>query len=195
MRIIAGRARGLHLKAPKGLETRPTAARVREAVFSILNARLGGFDGLEVLDAFAGSGANGLEAWSRGAARVTFIDHGRAPLACIAANIEAAKAGAASCLHRKRLPRALADVPTGPYDLVFLDPPYKEHALLEETLAALVAHQRLKPGAVLVVEHTVHFTPQLAEGRVSLDSRRYGETQITLVGFGERGEPDEAAAE
>lgn len=184
MRIIAGRARGLHLVAPKGLETRPTAARVREAVFSILTARLGGLDGLEVLDAFAGSGANGLEAWSRGAARVTFIDHGRPALASIAANIAAIKAGASTHVHRKRLPRALADVPTGPYHLVFLDPPYKEHALLEETLAALVAHERLHPSALLVIEHTVHFTPTLASPLTCVDSRRYGETQITLAGFG-----------
>jgi 16S rRNA (guanine966-N2)-methyltransferase len=120
VRIIAGEWRGRVLKAPSGATTRPTGDRTREALFSMLVSRLGSFDGLAVADVFAGSGALGLEALSRGAASCTFIDQDREALKAIKANIEMLGANA------DVLPIAVSAI--GPsrkvYDLLMFDPPY-----------------------------------------------------------------------
>lgn len=120
MRIIAGEWRGRVLKAPPGATTRPTGDRTREALFSMLVSRLGSFDGLAVADVFAGSGALGLEALSRGAASCTFIDQDREAVKAIKANIEMLGANA------DVLPMAISAI--GPsrkvYDLLMFDPPY-----------------------------------------------------------------------
>ena len=121
MRIIAGEFRGRKLHAPPGLETRPTADRVRETLFSMLASRLGSFEGLKVADLFAGSGAFGFEALSRGAARATFVESDSRASAAIRAN--AGKLGVADRIElfggsALTLPRH------EPFDLVFADPPY-----------------------------------------------------------------------
>jgi 16S rRNA (guanine966-N2)-methyltransferase len=121
MRIVAGEWRGRRLVAPAGQSTRPTADRTRETLFSMLASRLGSFEGLRVADLYAGSGALGLEALSRGASHATFVEHERAALKAIEANVAAFKAvdrTATRALSAAVLPAV------EPFDLVFADPPY-----------------------------------------------------------------------
>ena len=118
MRIIAGIWRGRTLVAPPGGTTRPTGDRTREALFSMLTSRLGGFEGLRVADLFAGTGALGLEALSRGAAHCTFVEQDRAALDALATNV--AKLGA----NAEIVARSAARFAGGPFDLVLVDPPY-----------------------------------------------------------------------
>ncbi|MCL6740840.1 16S rRNA (guanine(966)-N(2))-methyltransferase RsmD [Sphingomonas sp. RB56-2] len=122
MRIVAGEWRGRKLVAPEGRQTRPTADRTRETLFSMLASRLGSFEGLRVADLYAGSGALGLEALSRGAAHATFVENDRAALKAIDANVMAL--GAAARISMRAM--SAAALPTGQaYDVVFADPPYE----------------------------------------------------------------------
>ena len=121
MRIIAGEWRGRRLVAPAGQLTRPTADRTRETLFSMLASRLGSFDGLRVADLYAGSGALGLEALSRGAAHATLVENDRAALKAIDANIAAL--GAAARISMRAMSAAALPA-VEPFDLIFADPPY-----------------------------------------------------------------------
>ncbi|WP_373489376.1 16S rRNA (guanine(966)-N(2))-methyltransferase RsmD [Blastomonas sp.] len=122
MRIIAGQWRGRKIRTPAGDTTRPTADRVRETLFSMVTSRLGSFDELSVLDLFAGSGALGLEALSRGAERCTFVEHDRPAIDVLRANIALLDAGART---EVRSSSALALGPAlKPFDVVMMDPPY-----------------------------------------------------------------------
>jgi len=152
MRIIAGAWRGKRLIAPAGDTTRPTADRTRQALFDIImHAPWGGRDLLEgasVLDAFAGTGALGLEALSRGAAEAVFMENGRDALAAIAANVAACRAGVRArilAVDAVRPPRG------GPSRLVFLDPPY-DHHLLNLSLHALRESGWIVSGTIVVAE-------------------------------------------
>ncbi len=133
MRIIAGKWRGRTLKAPPGESTRPTSDRAREALFSMLASRLGSFEDLRVADLFAGTGALGLEALSRGAAHCTFVETDRAALDALKANI--AMLGADATIR----PQSAEHFGGGPFDLVLIDPPYGsgsgQKALAKLTLA------------------------------------------------------------
>jgi len=120
MRIIAGRWRGRPLAVPKGMVTRPTADRTREALFSMLASRIGSFEALAVADLFAGTGALGLEALSRGAARCTFVDQDRAAIEALRTNV--AKLGANADIRAQSV-ASLGPV-SQPYDLLLMDPPY-----------------------------------------------------------------------
>jgi 16S rRNA (guanine966-N2)-methyltransferase len=182
MRIIGGRLRGLAL-APVGqgdpaAHLRPTADRVREAVFNILANALGDpVSGARVLDLFAGTGALGLEALSRGAARVAFVDDGAAARALLRRNIERARAMGDTDVWRRDATR-LGDNRGPGYGLVFLDPPYGR-ALGEAALASAVAGGWLAPGAVVVWEEGA---PVAAPpGFAPLDARRYGDTTVTFL--------------
>jgi 16S rRNA (guanine966-N2)-methyltransferase len=152
VRIVAGAWRGRALAAPAGATTRPTADRVRQALFDmLLHAPWGGRDALEgaaVLDAFAGTGALGLEALSRGAAGATFMENDKTALAALRQNIAACKAEAAC---RVLAVDATRPPPGSPCGLVFLDPPYAR-ALVPQALAALGAAGWLAPGALMVAE-------------------------------------------
>jgi 16S rRNA (guanine966-N2)-methyltransferase len=173
VRIVAGQFRGRPLRAPAGSDTRPTSDRVREALFSIL----GPLDDLEVLDLFAGSGALGLEARSRGARDVTFVDFSSAAVATIRDNLR--RLGETAEVHRldavKYLERA-RDAPRQ-YDLVFLDPPYRLAGTLSPRLSdALPAV--LAPAARVVAESDRR---QPLELNLDLrDERRYGDTLIRI---------------
>ncbi len=134
MRVIAGEWRGRKLVAPSGQQTRPTADRTRETLFSMLASRLGSFDGLRVADLYAGSGALGLEALSRGAAHATFVESDRAALKAIDTNIAAL--GAAARISMRAM--SAAALPAAePFDLIFADPPYAAGS--GTTVAAAVA--------------------------------------------------------
>lgn len=147
MRIIAGAWRGRPLVAPAGDATRPTADRTRETLFSMLVSRLGTLDGLRVADLFAGSGGLGLEALSRGAGHVTFVENDPAAMKAIKANLE--KLGA-SDRAEVRVGSALALPRAAPFDLVLADPPYDDDAAA--VLAAVVKAEWLADGGWLSIE-------------------------------------------
>ncbi|MCG8153467.1 16S rRNA (guanine(966)-N(2))-methyltransferase RsmD, partial [Pimelobacter simplex] len=154
-RIIAGAAGGRRLQTPKGDQTRPTSDRVREALFSAVEAWAGSLQGLRVLDLYAGSGALGLEAWSRGAAAVTLVEADRRTADLVRANARSVGCDVAQVLARS-VAAVLAEPPAGePYDLVVADPPYPlaDEAVAAD-LAALVAQGWLAPDALVIVERS-----------------------------------------
>lgn len=176
MRIIAGEWRGRPLAAPKGDATRPTADRVREALFSMLSSRLGGFEDLAVADLFAGSGALGLEALSRGAASCLFVEQDKPALDALKANVD--KLGAKGATVRPGSVLALGPAPQ-PLDLLMLDPPYK-------TGAGAVALDKLRrlgwigPATWASLETAKAEEPELPGFAVDT-SRTFGAARITLV--------------
>ncbi len=187
MRIIGGARRGLKL-AEVGLgdaaaHLRPTSDRVREAVFNLLiNGGYGDpVTGARILDLFAGTGALGLEALSRGAARVTFVDDGVAARALLRANIEKMQAMGVTDVYRRDATRLGPNRGPG-YDLVFLDPPYAK-GLGEAALASALSGGWIAPGAMVVWEENV--LPAVPEGLSMLDQRTYGDTVVTLLRAGE----------
>lgn len=183
MRIIGGARRGLKLAdvgaGDAAAHLRPTSDRVREAIFNLLmNGPYGNpVEGARVLDLFAGTGALGLEALSRGAARVAFVDDGTAARALLRQNIEKMQAMGVTDVWRRDATRMGPN--RGPaYDLVFLDPPYGK-GLGEAALTSLLEGGWLAPGALIVWEENAPPTPP--EGYTQLDQRRYGETFITIL--------------
>ncbi len=180
MRIVAGKHRGRILQAPKGRDTRPTSDRTRGAVFNILEH---GIDGLElrsatVLDVFAGTGALGLEALSRGADQVTFIETGREALKCLQANIDALKEQTNTTLLKADATRPKPC--STPCSLIFLDPPYGK-GLIPKSLKALAAQNWIAPGAICVVEEGVDAEIEVPEGFEEIDRRVYGAAQILFL--------------
>ena len=179
MRIIGGVLGGRHIRAPRGDATRPTADRVREAVFNILASLRGPLDGLRVLDLFAGSGALGLEALSRGAASVVAVDHGAEAVRSITANARDLAVGERVRVLRADARAALMRV-AGPFDLVFVDPPYAAD-LASAVLAALPPLLTRAPGALVVVEHDLRAPPDPGPAALALvDRRRYGDTAVSF---------------
>jgi 16S rRNA (guanine966-N2)-methyltransferase len=181
MRIVAGKFRGKALTSPEDDSIRPTADRVREALFNILASRLGpSFDGLRVLDLFAGTGALGLEALSRGAASVVFVDTGVEARGLIRDHIEAFGAGGVTKLLRRDA-TALGPAGTmGPVDLVFLDPPYGK-GLGELALASLRDGGWLKPETLLVLEEASEAALTLPPGFALDDRREYGAAALHFL--------------
>jgi 16S rRNA (guanine966-N2)-methyltransferase len=174
MRVIAGTYGGRTLKAPRGANTRPTSDRVREALFSILGTRT---QQARVLDLFAGSGALGLEALSRGAETVTFVDDDRAAIQVIKANLVALETDAQVRQTDALRFLGAASADGAQYDLIFLDPPYR----LAERLAPPLSEALpavLAPGAVAVAESDRR--APLALDLPLKDERRYGDTLIRI---------------
>jgi 16S rRNA (guanine966-N2)-methyltransferase len=175
MRIVAGAARGRRLVVPKGTDVRPTADRVKEALFSSLQSRL---PGAHVLDLFAGSGALGLEALSRGAAQVTLVERARPALEALRRNVAAVGLDGAAVVAADAATALAGDLPGAPFDLVLLDPPYHHpKAQLAALLDDLLRH--LAPGATVVLERaardgTPPWPPALRPGA----PRRYGDTAL-----------------
>ena len=174
MRIIAGRWRGRTLRAPPGLATRPTAERLRQALFDmLLHAPWGGrLDGFAVLDAFAGTGALGLEALSRGAASAIFLERDRVALDVLRANVAACRGAVATVLAAD----ALRPPPGQACGLVFLDPPYGEGLLLP-ALAALTGGGWVAPGALVVAEAARDEAPVLG---ALLAERTHGAGRVSV---------------
>ena len=174
MRIIAGSRKGARILAPKGLDTRPTSDRVREAVFNLV----GPVDGAEVLDLYAGSGAMGLEALSRGAAQVTFVESDRTAAETILRNLDKLRLDDAIVLREDAARKLAADAAGGRrYDLVLVDPPY---AMLANALPTLAAHLPavLAASGVAIVESGAREEPDLPLPKRT--SRRYGSVRITV---------------
>ena len=174
MRIIAGSRKGARIFAPKGLETRPTGDRVREAVFNLV----GPVDGAEVLDLYAGSGAMGLEALSRGAGRVTFVEPDREAAETILRNLDKLQLEGAVVLREDAGRRLATDAAGGRrYDLVLIDPPYSMLARTLPTLATYLPAVVAENG-IAVVESDARDEPDLPLQKRT--SRRYGAARVTV---------------
>jgi 16S rRNA (guanine966-N2)-methyltransferase len=188
LKIVGGKHRGRAIAAPEGQATRPTASRAREALFNILvhaNWRADGTSPLidvSVLDAFAGSGALGLEALSRGAAHATFLDNDASAIKLIGGNI--AKLGETAAAKVVRADATRPPPGREPCDLVFLDPPYRS-GQAAPALAALAAAGWVAPDAIVTVElaHNEDIVPPA--GFEAIDERRYGAAKIVIL----RGKP------
>jgi 16S rRNA (guanine966-N2)-methyltransferase len=178
-RIIAGEFGGRRLVTPSGADTRPTSDRVREALFSTL-ATMIDLDRARVADLYAGSGAVGLEALSRGASHVLLVEAGPKAARAARANIAALGAGAVATLTTTTVERAVAARPEEAFDVIFADPPYGlADDDLAAVLAALAANGWLAPGAVLVVERSTRSPEPAWPAQVTPDrGRRYGESTL-----------------
>jgi len=180
VRVVGGEWRGRRLVAPAGRATRPTSDKVREAIFDMLASLLdGSFDGLEVADVFAGSGALGIEALSRGAGFALLVDNGSEARALLRGNIEALGLGGLTRIWRADATKLGKAPAGGPFDLAFLDPPYGE-ALAGPALASLVSGGWLKPGALVVVEEAAKAEIAAPPPLEPIDARVYGDTQIAI---------------
>ncbi|MFP4158315.1 MAG: 16S rRNA (guanine(966)-N(2))-methyltransferase RsmD [Desulfobacterales bacterium] len=180
MQIIGGEFKGRKLFTPPGVKTRPTSGKVREAVFNICASMV---HGARVADLFAGTGAMGIEALSRGARHAVFVEADRETARLIERNLSACGAqdrAAVLCLDLLRGPQALAGLGSA-FDLVFMDPPYNSEAL-SPALENLLKSGALAPGATVVIEHqpSEPVPPEMA-GLEVFDSRRYGKTLVTLM--------------
>lgn len=183
MRVVGGRWRSRRIEAPPGRTTRPTSDRVREAVFSAVEARIGALDGIRALDLFAGSGALGIEALSRGAEHVTFVESDRRAAACIRRNL--ASLGAAP--EAATVICGPADAPHAavrtaePVALLFLDPPYRiEASRVTALLERLRDSGAIAPGALVVWEHAAGAAVVWPDAFRAEPPRRYGATEVTF---------------
>jgi 16S rRNA (guanine(966)-N(2))-methyltransferase RsmD len=177
MRVIAGTARGIQLAAPRDRGTRPITDRVKETLFGILGERV---VDARVLDLYAGSGAVGIEALSRGAAHATFVEKGRAALASITENLRRAGLSETAAVRGEDVRRYLASAAAGDdrFDLVVLDPPYEERAILPPLEGVITL---LAPSATVVVKHFWRTTVSAPDGLRLWRDRRFGETTLTFL--------------
>lgn len=178
-RIVAGRLGSRRLVTPAGRGTRPTSDRVREALFNSVGTMMELADA-RVADLYAGSGAVGFEALSRGAGHVLFVESDPRAVAALRRNVAALDVAGAARLSTGTVERALAVPPAAPYDLVFADPPYAVgEAVLAAVLAALTGNGWLADDALVVVERSTRSAaPFPVEGVDALRARRYGETTL-----------------
>ena len=177
LRIIAGEWGGRPIKSPKGQAARPTLGRVREAIFSVLGDAM--IDA-RTLDLFAGSGALGFEALSRGAANCRFVESNDRHLRLIRENTDVLRAKERVTIRRGRLPGALKTTPDAPFDLVLMDPPY-ERDFVSPTLAGLVTNDWLAPDAILVVETRCGEVFETPDSMSEIARKRYGDTDVSFL--------------
>lgn len=183
MRIVAGKFRGKTLTSPSDDSIRPTSDRARESIFNILGSRLGPvLAGKRVLDLFAGTGALGLEALSRGAAHVTFVETGAEARGLIRDHIEAFGAAGITKLLRRDATALGAPGSFGQFDLIFLDPPYNL-GLGEQALAELAGHGWIAPGATIVWEEAAGGEVAVPAGFELEDTREYGAAAVRFLSF------------
>ncbi len=182
MRVISGALRGRRLTAPRGMATRPTGDRIKESLFNILANHL---RNRRVLDLFAGTGALGIEALSRGAVYAVFVDQAQPALSAIHRNLRDLGLEDRSRVIRWDIRSNLNFLRTlgQPMDLVFMDPPYETGAIAP-TLHALVSSDQLAAGARIVVEHSLRETILLPIAHLTLtDQRRFGKTLVSFMDF------------
>lgn len=176
LRIAGGSARGLPLTEPRGLRLRPTSGLVREAIYNILGDTV---TDASVLDLYAGTGALGIEALSRGAERAVFIDGEAASCQAILATLARAGFSDQASVLRGRLPRAL-NASVGQFDIILMDPPYQDDTA-EETLLLVAGH--LQEGGTVVYEHGSRYNPpERPSGLIQRERRTYGDSAIVLYG-------------
>jgi len=188
MRIVAGTLRGRPIEAPGGEGTRPTTDRVREALFSSLYSLRGGFEGAIVLDAFAGSGALGIEALSRGAQSAVFYERDAKAASVVRANVKACGLGAsqASVVQRDIMKTPPAGQ-AAPFDLVFLDPPYAYDPTEVLAMVRALDDARVLAGdAIIVYEHAIKAKDEVAKaagqaGFETVANKKYGKTGVTTL--------------
>lgn len=180
MNIIAGKRRGAKIAVPEGLNVRPTLVRCREALFSMLLSEIQTFEGTNILDPFAGSGALGLEAWSRGASQVVFIEANSAHLGILKSNIQKLQANAECRALAGRTPEALRQLKGMKFDVVMLDPPYND-GLLEPTLKILSEFDLLAQNARISIEFEAGLAPEIPSGYVCIKDRKYGKAGLQIL--------------
>ena len=181
MRVVGGRLRGRNLAAPASREIRPTADRLRESLFNILvHAYENPIEGARVLDLFAGTGALGIEAISRGAGFALFVDNGAEARALLRNNVEALGLGGVTKVFRRDATNLGPAHPVEPFSLVFLDPPYGK-GLAEKALASLRDGGLLTKEALLVVEEAKAAALTTPEGFVELERRAYDDTEFVFL--------------
>ena len=181
MRVVGGRLKGRNLASPASREIRPTADRLRESVFNILvHAYDDPIEGARVLDLFAGTGALGIEAVSRGAAFTLFVDNGAEARALLRNNVEALGLGGVTKVYRRDATNLGPAHPMEPFSLVFLDPPYGK-GLAEKALASMREGGWLTPGALLVVEEAKDAAFVAPDGFEELERRAYDDTEFVFV--------------
>jgi 16S rRNA (guanine966-N2)-methyltransferase len=178
MRVIAGSLGGRRLVAPRGMATRPTSDRVREALFSML----GDVAGARVLDLYAGTDALGIEALSRGAARAVFVESARPALAALRENLATLGLEGCSRVLAQAAERAAPALrpPDAPFDLVFADPPYAALAAAAAAISTLITSGAVAPGARVVLEHAARDAAPTLPSLEPRPSRIYGDTSVTL---------------
>jgi 16S rRNA (guanine966-N2)-methyltransferase len=185
MRVIGGRLRGRNLVAPSSRDIRPTADRLRESLFNILMHAYGDpISDARVLDLFAGTGALAIEASSRGARFVLFVDNGAEARALLRANVEALGLGGVTKVYRRDAANLGPAHPVEPFGLVFLDPPYRMQ-LADKALVSLRDGGWLTPDALVIVEEAKDAGFVAPDGFTELDRRAYDDTEFTFLRFGE----------
>ena len=181
MRVVGGRLRGRNLAAPASRDIRPTADRLRESVFNILiHAYDNPIEGARVLDLFAGTGALGIEAVSRGAKFTLFVDNGAEARALLRNNVESLGLGGVTKVYRRDATDLGPAHPVEPFSLVFLDPPYGK-GLAEKALASLRDGAWLTPGALAVVEEAKAAAFAVPDGFEELERRAYDDTEFVFL--------------
>ncbi len=185
MRIVGGKFKGHSIAPPSGSKTRPTSDRVRESIFNILAHGIEGLDikGARVLDVFAGTGAMGLEAISRGARFCQFVDDAAEARGLIRTNADALGVIGLVKIWRRDATDLGPCAPQPAFDLVFADPPYGK-GLGEKALASLMKGQWLNPGAIVVLEEQLKAEVPEVTGLTLLDKRDYGDTQVRFYRHG-----------
>jgi 16S rRNA (guanine966-N2)-methyltransferase len=185
MRVVGGRLRGRALQAPKTQAVRPTADRLRESLFNILIHGHGDpVSGVRVLDLFAGTGALGIEALSRGAAFALLVDEGVEARALLRANVEALGLGGATRIFRRDATKLGAAKPVEPFSLAFADPPYGR-GLAAKALTSARDGGWLVPNALVVVEEAIEAKFAAPEGFIQIDRRAYDDTEFVFMRFSE----------
>ena len=181
MRVVGGRLRGRALAPPKSQAIRPTADRLRESLFNILLHAYGDpLSGARVLDLFAGTGALGIEALSRGAAFALFIDESAEARALLRENVAALGLGGTSRIFRRDATKLGPVHPLAPFSLAFLDPPYGQ-GLAAKALASARAGEWFTPGALIVVEEAANAEYAAPEGFTEAERRRYDDTEFVFL--------------
>jgi 16S rRNA (guanine966-N2)-methyltransferase len=184
MRIVAGQFRGRELAAPRSQAIRPTADRLRETVFNVLAHAYGDpVSGARIIDLFAGTGALGLEALSRGARYVLFVDEGAEARGLIRTNIDGLGLGGRTRLFRRDACRLGAAGPIEPFSLAFLDPPYRR-GLAEKALGSLAQGGWLLPGSLAVIEEAAETRIEPPASFEALEERDHGDTRLTFLRYG-----------
>lgn len=176
MRVIAGTARGCTLNAPEGFNTRPTADRVKESMFAVIQFEV---QGKSVLDLFAGSGALGIEALSRGAAYAVFVDKDEKSIELIKENLGKAKLSDKAVVLKKDYLHALKSL-SQKFGIVFLDPPYAQ-GLYESALTAIKEYGILDDGGMIVIEYSPSYEINIPEGYTKVKEKKYGSTMLAYL--------------